>query len=56
MADPDNEIPDLPHRDRIRSFKVRDGIATVIAEAGGLDSAGQDALERVAAHCVPTMT
>src|SRR5687768_13355405 len=46
MADPDNQIPDLPHRERIRSFKVRDGIATVIAEAGGLDSAGQDALER----------
>jgi ATP-binding protein involved in chromosome partitioning len=46
MTSPDQPIPELPHRDRIRSFKVRDGIATVIAEAGGLDKAGRDAMEQ----------
>jgi ATP-binding protein involved in chromosome partitioning len=42
----DHEQPDLPHGERIRSFKVRDGVATVIAEAGGLDQSAREALER----------
>ena len=46
MTDPNSAIPDLPHAERIRSLKVRDGIATVIVEAGGLDQAGRDAMER----------
>ena len=46
MTDPDSPAPDLPHADRIRSFKVRGGVATVIAEAGGLDSAGREAMEQ----------
>ena len=46
MTDPGETVPDLPHADRIRSFKLRDGIATVIAEAGGLDKAGRDSMER----------
>jgi ATP-binding protein involved in chromosome partitioning len=46
MTDPDSNIPDLPHAERIRSFKVRDGVATVIAEAGGLDAAAREAMER----------
>ena len=46
MTDQGETIPDLPHAERIRSFKLRDGIATVIAEAGGLDKAGRDAMER----------
>jgi ATP-binding protein involved in chromosome partitioning len=46
MTDPGETVPDLPHADRIRSFKLREGIATVIAEAGGLDKAGRDAMER----------
>jgi len=46
MTDPGETVPDLPHADRIRSFKLRDGIATVITEAGGLDKAGRDSMER----------
>ena len=44
MTEP--EHPALPHAERIRSFKVRDGVATVIADAGGLDAAGREAMER----------
>ena len=46
MAESSDPAPNLPHADRIRSFKLRDGIATVIAEAGGLDQAGREAMER----------
>ena len=46
MPAPDDPIPALPHSERIRSFKVRGGIATVIAEAGGLAAAARDAMER----------
>jgi ATP-binding protein involved in chromosome partitioning len=39
-------LDDLPHSDRIRSRKLADGVATVIADATGLSKAGRDALER----------
>jgi ATP-binding protein involved in chromosome partitioning len=46
MTDTNDLIASLPHSDRIRSLKIRDGVATVIAEAGGLDQAARDALEQ----------
>lgn len=46
MTDDDPQIAALPHAERIRSLKVREGVATVIADAGGLDKAGRDALEQ----------
>ncbi len=45
MTQDNPQIAALPHAERIRSLKVRDGVATVIADAGGLDKAGRDAIE-----------
>jgi len=39
-------LDSLPHADRIRSRKLADGVATVIADATGLTKSGRDALER----------
>lgn len=45
MTDRSDLLPDLPHPERIRSRKVRDGVATIIADASGLDGAGRQKLE-----------
>ena len=39
-------LDSLPHGERIRSRKLADGVATVIADATGLTKSGRDALER----------
>src|SRR6185369_16120610 len=39
-------LDSLPHGERIRSRKLADGVATVIADATGLSKSGRDALER----------
>lgn len=36
----------LPHTERIRSLKAKDGVATVIADASGLTAAERDAMEQ----------
>lgn len=36
----------LPHADRIRSLRIRDGVATIIVEVGGLDDAERSTVER----------
>src|SRR5205085_12298387 len=36
MTDADELLADLPHGDRIRSRRVKDGVATIIADATGL--------------------
>jgi ATP-binding protein involved in chromosome partitioning len=41
-----SESADLPHAERIRSYRVKDGVATIIADASGLSSGGSQALER----------
>ncbi|MFL6730239.1 MAG: Mrp/NBP35 family ATP-binding protein [Sphingomicrobium sp.] len=46
MPDPADLLDSLPHGDRIRSRKLADGVATVIADATGLSQAKRDALER----------
>ena len=38
-------IQSLPHSDRVRSLRVKVGVATAIADASGLDAAKRDALE-----------
>src|SRR6185369_3432968 len=45
MADPSVLLDDLPHADRIRSRKLANGVATVIADATGLSQSARDALE-----------
>ncbi len=45
MTDPNDLIATLPHSQRIRSLKIRDGVATIIADAGGLGLAERESLE-----------
>ena len=46
MADADDLLSDLPHGERIRSRKLADGVATVIADATGLTKTRSQELER----------
>ena len=45
MAHPVDPLTSLPHDERIRSRKLSGGVATIIADATGLDAAGRSALE-----------
>ena len=46
MASDANElIQSLPHAERIRSLRIKDGVATAIADVGGLGAAERGALE-----------
>jgi ATP-binding protein involved in chromosome partitioning len=45
MAHPADPLIDLPHDERIRSRKLAGGIATIIADATGLDNAERQAFE-----------
>lgn len=45
MSDPDGLLDALPHGERIRSRKLKGGVATIIADASGLDSAARSDLE-----------
>jgi ATP-binding protein involved in chromosome partitioning len=56
MAHPVDPLTDLPHDERIRSRKVAGGVATIIADATGLDAAESKRLEedlRAAATSMP---
>ena len=44
-SDASDLIQSLPHPDRVRSLRVKDGVATAIADVSGLDAAKRDALE-----------
>jgi ATP-binding protein involved in chromosome partitioning len=46
MSETSELLDDLPHNERIRSRKLKDGVATVIADATGLSAAGRNALEQ----------
>lgn len=46
IGDPLQSLDALPAAERIRSRRVVGGIATIVADATGLDAAGRDALER----------
>ncbi|HJU76313.1 MAG TPA: P-loop NTPase, partial [Sphingomicrobium sp.] len=46
MADADDLLSELPHGERIRSRKIAEGVATVIADATGLSKAKTQELER----------
>jgi len=46
MAHPVDPLTDLPHDDRIRSRKLANGVATIIADATGLSKSEGEALER----------
>src|SRR3954463_1804826 len=46
MAHPVDPLTELPHDERIRSRKLRAGVATIIADATGLTKKQGDALER----------
>jgi ATP-binding protein involved in chromosome partitioning len=46
MAKDDERLSGLPHDERIRSRKLADGVATIIADASGLTKKEGDALER----------
>ena len=55
----DDPLNTLPHADRIRSRRLKDGVATIIADASGLAQADARALEdelRFAALAVPGVT
>ncbi|MEA3067218.1 MAG: ATP-binding protein involved in chromosome partitioning, partial [Sphingomonadales bacterium] len=59
MAHPVDPLTDLPHDERIRSRKLVNGVATIIADASGLSKKEGDALERElrsAALAVPGVT
>jgi len=45
MSDADELLADLPHGDRIRSRRVKDGVATIIADASGLSESERNSLE-----------
>jgi ATP-binding protein involved in chromosome partitioning len=56
MPHPADPLIDLPHDDRIRSRKLADGVATIIADATGLSKREGEALEaelRSAALAIP---
>ena len=46
MPHPVDPLTDLPNEERIRSRKVSRGVATIIADATGLDDAGRQSLEQ----------
>ena len=46
MAHPADPLTSLPHDDRIRSRKLANGVATIIADASGLSKAEGQALEQ----------
>jgi ATP-binding protein involved in chromosome partitioning len=46
MAHPVDPLTDLPHDERIRSRKLAGGVATIIADATGLEAQEREALER----------
>jgi ATP-binding protein involved in chromosome partitioning len=46
MAGPTDALSELPHPERIRSRRVANGVATVIADASGLSKAECEGLER----------
>ena len=46
MAHPADPLTELPHDERIRSRKLANGVATIIADATGLSKKEGDALER----------
>ena len=59
MAHPADPLTDLPHDERIRSRKLANGVATIIADASGLSKADGQALEqelREAALALPGVT
>ena len=59
MTHPADPLTDLPHDERIRSRKLADGVATIIADATGLSKKEGDALERdlrSAALAIPGVT
>jgi ATP-binding protein involved in chromosome partitioning len=56
MAEGDELLAELPHGERIRSRRMKGGIATIIADATGLSLAGRDSLDqelRAAALAIP---
>lgn len=56
MSDDEELLADLPHGDRIRSRRVKNGIAIVIADSSGLSDSGRENLEQElqrAASAVP---
>lgn len=59
MAHPADPLTDLPHDERIRSRKLANGVATIIADATGLSEGESKRLEeelRVAATSLPGVT
>lgn len=59
MAHPVDPLTDLPHDDRIRSRKLVNGVATIIADASGLSERESKRLEeelRAAATSLPGVT
>jgi ATP-binding protein involved in chromosome partitioning len=44
-SDASDFIQSLPHPERIRSLRIKDGVATAIADASGLDEASRESLE-----------
>jgi ATP-binding protein involved in chromosome partitioning len=46
MADPNEIMANLPHGERIRSRRLTDGVAAIIADATGLSKQDAEALER----------
>ncbi len=45
MASEEQLIQSLPHADRVRSLRIKGGVATIIADVGGLGASERDALE-----------
>lgn len=45
MTGSSDVLSTLPHTERIRSRKVKGGVATIIADASGLDSAARQSIE-----------
>jgi ATP-binding protein involved in chromosome partitioning len=59
MAEAEDLTSDLPHRDRIRSARLKHGVAMVIVDATGISKADADAMEqelRSAAAAIPGVT
>ena len=59
MADVQDLTSDLPHRERIRSARLKHGVAMVIVDATGLSKAEAEAMEnelRSAAAAIPEVT
>jgi ATP-binding protein involved in chromosome partitioning len=56
MAEPKDALATLPHGERIRSRRVNDGVATIIADATGLSKSDSEALERELREAAMAMT